>query len=82
MTPEHIAGVPAADPDLGAGNVRGQLPPTHKLDDPAPACAPDRVRKQPRTAVVDHVTSNSFGLDGHNVSLGFGRAGTRFRRAD
>jgi 3-oxoacyl-[acyl-carrier-protein] synthase II len=52
---------------------RGELPPTHNLDDPDPACDLDHIRGAPRTGHVDHVLTNSFGFGGHNVSLVFGR---------
>ena len=55
----------------------GQLPPTHNLDDPDPDCDLDHVRKGPRAARIDHVMSNSFGFGGHNVSVVYGRPGTR-----
>jgi 3-oxoacyl-[acyl-carrier-protein] synthase II len=52
---------------------RGELPPTHNLDDPDPACDLDHIRGAPRTGHLDHVLTNSFGFGGHNVSLVFGR---------
>ncbi|NUR58743.1 MAG: beta-ketoacyl-[acyl-carrier-protein] synthase family protein [Catenulispora sp.] len=55
----------------------GQLPPTHNLDDPDPDCDLDHIRKGPRAARIDHVMSNSFGFGGHNVSVVYGRPGTR-----
>lgn len=55
----------------------GQLPPTHNLDDPDPDCDLDHVRKDPRAARVEYVMSNSFGFGGHNVSVVYGRPGTR-----
>ncbi|WP_333767124.1 beta-ketoacyl-[acyl-carrier-protein] synthase family protein [Streptomyces sp. IBSBF 2435] len=60
---------------------RGLLPPTHNLDDPDPACDLDHIRKGPRPAPgISHVMSNSFGFGGHNVSLVYGRPGTRLSR--
>ncbi|SHM35536.1 beta-ketoacyl-[acyl-carrier-protein] synthase family protein [Actinacidiphila paucisporea] len=61
---------------------RGLLPPTHNLDDPDPACDLDHVRKSPRPAPgIGQVMSNSFGFGGHNISLVYGRPGTRLSRA-
>jgi 3-oxoacyl-[acyl-carrier-protein] synthase II len=61
---------------------RGLLPPTHNLDDPDPACDLDHVRKAPRPAPgISHAMSNSFGFGGHNVSVLYGRPGTRLTRA-
>ena len=57
---------------------RGLLPPTHNLEDPD--CDLDHIRGGPRPAQVSHVMSNSFGFGGHNVSLVFGRPGTRLTR--
>ena len=57
--------------------LRGQLPPTHNLDDPDPACDLDHIRKVPRPADIEYAVSNSFGFGGHNVSLVFGRPSTR-----
>ncbi|HEY2791536.1 MAG TPA: beta-ketoacyl-[acyl-carrier-protein] synthase family protein [Micromonosporaceae bacterium] len=47
----------------------GQLPPTHNLDDPDPACELDHIPKSPRAAAIDLALTNSFGFGGHNVSL-------------
>ena len=53
---------------------RGELPPTHNLDDPDPDCDLDHVRGSPRTGPVTAALSNSFAFGGHNVSLVFGPA--------
>jgi 3-oxoacyl-[acyl-carrier-protein] synthase II len=58
---------------------RGELPPTHNLDDPDPACDLDHIRAAPRTGRPDHVLTNSFGFGGHNVSLVFGRTSIPLR---
>lgn len=47
----------------------GQLPPTHNLEDPDPACDLDHIRKAPRASGLEFALSNSFGFGGHNVSL-------------
>ena len=47
----------------------GQLPPTHNLDDPDPACDLDHIRKAPRASRIDYAISNSFGFGGHNISV-------------
>jgi 3-oxoacyl-[acyl-carrier-protein] synthase II len=60
---------------IGVAVLRtGLLPPTHNLDDPDPTCDLNHVRKQPLSAAVDAVMSNSFGFGGHNVSVIFGHA--------
>ncbi|HET9516747.1 MAG TPA: beta-ketoacyl-[acyl-carrier-protein] synthase family protein, partial [Actinoplanes sp.] len=59
---------------------RGQLPPTHHLDDPDPACDLDHIRKAPRPSTTECVLSNSFGFGGHNVSVVLGRATTPVQR--
>jgi 3-oxoacyl-[acyl-carrier-protein] synthase II len=53
---------------------RGELPPTHNLDDPDPDCDLDHVRGSARTGPVAAALSNSFAFGGHNVSLVFGPA--------
>jgi 3-oxoacyl-[acyl-carrier-protein] synthase II len=62
--------------------ARGELPPTHNLDDPDPACELDHVRKAVRTDRIATALSNSFAFGGHNVSLLLGRASTRRVRYD
>ncbi len=47
----------------------GQLPPTHNLDEPDPACDLDHIANTPRAAAVDFAIANSFGFGGHNVSV-------------
>jgi 3-oxoacyl-[acyl-carrier-protein] synthase II len=59
---------------------RGLLPPTHNLEDPDPGCALDHVRGAARESRAEAVVSTSFGFGGHNVSLVFGRPGTRLAR--
>jgi 3-oxoacyl-[acyl-carrier-protein] synthase II len=53
---------------------RGELPPTHNLDDPDPDCDLDHVRGSARPGPVRVAISNSFAFGGHNVSLVFGPA--------
>jgi len=55
---------------------RGQLPHTHNLEDPDPACDVDHIRSKPRDATIRYALSNSFGFGGHNVSLVFGPPST------
>jgi len=57
--------------------LRGQLPHTHNLEDPDPACDVDHIRSKPRDVTVQYALSNSFGFGGHNVSLEFGPPSTR-----
>ncbi|MFD4371374.1 beta-ketoacyl-[acyl-carrier-protein] synthase family protein [Streptomyces sp. NPDC058486] len=59
---------------------RGQLPPTHNLDEVDPACDLDHVRGGPREQRVRAVLSNSFAFGGHNVSLLLGEPTTREKR--
>ncbi|MEV1047520.1 beta-ketoacyl-[acyl-carrier-protein] synthase family protein [Streptomyces sp. NPDC049916] len=59
---------------------RGQLPPTHNLDEIDPACDVDHVRGEARAVPVEAAISNSFAFGGHNVSLLLGRASTRKKR--
>lgn len=53
---------------------RGEIPPTHNLDDPDPEFDADHVRATPRSGRVSVAVSNSFAFGGHNVSLVFGPA--------
>ncbi len=64
-----------------AALASGQLPPTHNLDDPDPACDLDHIRVQPRAAGIDYALSNSFGFGGHNISLILGRPSTAKTRS-
>lgn len=59
---------------------RGQLPPTHNLDEVDPACDLDHVRGGAREQQVRAAISNSFAFGGHNVSLLFGAPTTREKR--
>ncbi|MEE1816882.1 MULTISPECIES: beta-ketoacyl-[acyl-carrier-protein] synthase family protein [unclassified Streptomyces] len=59
---------------------RGQLPPTHNLDEVDPACDLDHVRGGARNQRVRAALSNSFAFGGHNVSLLFGEPTTREKR--
>ncbi|MGQ0840033.1 beta-ketoacyl-[acyl-carrier-protein] synthase family protein [Actinokineospora sp.] len=58
----------------------GELPPTHNLTDPDPACDLNHIRDKARRADVSIAMSNSFGFGGHNISLLFGRSQTRTER--
>jgi 3-oxoacyl-[acyl-carrier-protein] synthase II len=58
----------------------GQLPPTHNLDEPDPACDLDHIRKAPRAASIDVALTNSFGFGGHNVSLVMTHPSTSVKR--
>jgi len=59
---------------------RGQLPPTHNLDEVDPACEADHIRGEARRQRIEAAISNSFAFGGHNVSLAFGTASTRKKR--
>ncbi|WNF25390.1 beta-ketoacyl-[acyl-carrier-protein] synthase family protein [Streptomyces sp. C11-1] len=59
---------------------RGQLPPTHNLDEIDPACDVDHVRGEARAQPIEAAISNSFAFGGHNVSLLLGTASTRKKR--
>jgi 3-oxoacyl-[acyl-carrier-protein] synthase II len=59
---------------------RGVLPPTYNLDEVDPACELDHVRGSARIGGVGVALSNSFAFGGHNISLLFGRPGTRSTR--
>jgi 3-oxoacyl-[acyl-carrier-protein] synthase II len=52
----------------------GSLPPTVNLDYPDPDCVLDQARSEARQARPQIAISNSFGFDGHNVTLVSGHA--------
>jgi 3-oxoacyl-[acyl-carrier-protein] synthase II len=58
----------------------GELPPTHNLLDPDPACELNHIRGRSRREDVAVAMSNSFGFGGHNISLVLGRSQTRNER--
>ncbi|MEI7032133.1 beta-ketoacyl-[acyl-carrier-protein] synthase family protein [Streptomyces pratensis] len=81
MTGHLLGGSGAVEAAICALAIsRGQLPPTHNLDEVDPACDVDHVRGQARQQRIEAAISNSFAFGGHNVSLLFGAASTREKR--